>query len=74
VVKDLSICAINIESPARFMTPSVTGLDTPNLSKSLGKCFDWFSDDRDWTGTTRLEPSRAEFVQGESTGPIFKPA
>jgi DNA-binding LacI/PurR family transcriptional regulator len=74
VGKDISICAINIESPARFMTPSITGLDTPNLSKSLGKCFDWFSDDRDWTGTKRLEPGRAEFVQGESTGPVLKPA
>jgi DNA-binding LacI/PurR family transcriptional regulator len=72
--KDISICAINIESPARFMTPSVTGLDIPNLSKSLGHCFDWFIDDYDWTGTKRLEPSRAEFVQGESTGPIRKHA
>jgi DNA-binding LacI/PurR family transcriptional regulator len=74
VGKDISICAINIESPARFMTPSVTGLDIPKLSKSLGKCFDWFTDDSDWTGTTRLEPSRAEFVQGESTGLALKPA
>jgi DNA-binding LacI/PurR family transcriptional regulator len=69
VGKDISICAINIESPARFMTPSVTGLDIPNLSKSLGMCFDWFTHDFDWPGTKRLEPIRAEFVQGESTGP-----
>jgi len=68
VGKDISICAINIEAPARFMTPSVTGLDTPKLSKLLGQCFDWFTDDGDWTGTRRLEPPRPEFVQGESTG------
>ena len=74
VGKDLSICAINIESPARFMTPSVTGLDIPNLAKSLGQCFDWFTTDSDWEGTKRLEPSRAEFVHGESTGPIRQQA
>ena len=68
--KDISICTINIESPARFMTPSVTGLDTPNLSKLLRQCFDWFTDDREWIGSKRLEPARAEFVLGESTGPI----
>jgi DNA-binding LacI/PurR family transcriptional regulator len=72
VGKDVSICAINIESPARFMTPSVTGLDTPNLSNLLGKCFDWFTEEWDWTGTRRLEPGRAEFVQGESTGRVPK--
>jgi DNA-binding LacI/PurR family transcriptional regulator len=65
--RDVSVCAINIESPARFMTPSVTGLDTPNLSKLLQQCFDWFTGDRKWTGTKRLEPARAEFVRGEST-------
>lgn len=73
VGKDVSICAINIESPSRFMTPSVTGLDMPNLSKLLGQCFEWFTDDYDWTGIKRLEPSRAEFVQGESTGPMQSP-
>ena len=67
--RDVSICAINIEAPARFMTPSVTGLDTPNLAKMLGKCFDWFIEDREWAGSKRLEPARAEFHRGESTGP-----
>jgi DNA-binding LacI/PurR family transcriptional regulator len=68
--QDVSICAMNIESPARFMTPSVTGLDTPKLTKLLGQCFGWFTDDWDWTGGRRLEPLRAEFVEGESTGPV----
>ncbi len=73
VGRDVSIFAINIEAPARFMTPSVTGLDTPNLSNLLGRCFDWFTDDCNWIGTRRLEPTRSEFVQGESTGPIRTP-
>jgi DNA-binding LacI/PurR family transcriptional regulator len=67
--RDVSICAMNIESPARFMTPSVTGLDTPNLSKLLRLCFDWFTQDRQWTTHFLLEPNRADFVEGESTGP-----
>jgi DNA-binding LacI/PurR family transcriptional regulator len=70
VGQDLSICAINIEWPARFMTPSVTGLDTPNLSKLLRRCFDWFTNDQPWTGSPRAEPTRAEFFQGESTGRV----
>lgn len=68
VGKDVSICAINIEPPARFMTPSVTGLDTPNLTKLLRRCFDWFTGDQEWSGIKRLEASRAQFVEGESTG------
>jgi len=67
VGRDISICAINIEFPARYMTPSVTGLDTPDLSKLLQQCFDWFSNGVEWTAPSRLQPSRAQFVHGEST-------
>ena len=73
VGQNVSICAINIEAPARFMTPSITGLDTPNLSTLLARCFDWFTQDRDWTGARRLEPGQAEFAQGESTGALRTP-
>lgn len=73
VGRDVSICAINIEWPAQFMSPSVTGLDTPNLSKLLRQCFDWFTGDGEWTGTKRLEPTRAHFVRGESTGQAGEP-
>jgi DNA-binding LacI/PurR family transcriptional regulator len=73
VGRDVSICTINIEWPARFMGPSVTGLDTPNLSNLLGQCFDWFISDREWTGTKCLEPTRAQFFRGESTGPAVEP-
>jgi DNA-binding LacI/PurR family transcriptional regulator len=68
--QDVSICAMNIEWPARFMTPSVTGLDTPNLSRLLRRCFEWFTndDEPEWAGSKRLEPTRAEFYLGESTG------
>jgi hypothetical protein len=35
----------------------------------LRQCFDWFTTDRAWTGGKRMEPTKAQFVQGESTGP-----
>jgi DNA-binding LacI/PurR family transcriptional regulator len=70
VGRDVSICAMNIESPAQFMTPSVTGLDMPNLSKLLRRCFDWFAGSGEWTGSKCMEPSRAQFFAGESTGPV----
>ncbi|HEY1684353.1 MAG TPA: substrate-binding domain-containing protein [Tepidisphaeraceae bacterium] len=74
VGQNVSISAINIEAPARYMTPSVSGLDTPNLSKLLSRCFDWFSGNNEWPSPKRLEPARAEFVQGESTGAVRTPA
>ena len=66
---DISICAINIESPAKYMTPSVTGLDTPDLTKLLHKGFDWFSSKNKWRGALRLQPLSAQFMRGESTRP-----
>ncbi len=42
---DLSICAVNLEPPAEFFCPSITGLNTPDLSDVLGKCFEWFASD-----------------------------
>jgi DNA-binding LacI/PurR family transcriptional regulator len=65
---DVSVCTINIEFPARFMAPSLTGLDTPDFSRLLGYCFDWFAGNQEWKHPGRLEPARARFFEGESTG------
>lgn len=65
--RDIAICSINIEAPARFMTPSMTGLDTPNLSRLLRQCFEWMAGDSEWKGSKLLEPARADFFRGEST-------
>ena len=69
VGRDVSICAMNVEWPAQFMTPSVTGLDMPDFSELLGACFDWFAADRPWQGAKLLEPDHAKLFKGESTGP-----
>jgi len=72
VGKNLSICAINIEPPAEFFCPSITGLATPDLSEILGNCFDWFSSSDDtWQGPQLMEPTDSKLFAGESTG---KPA
>jgi DNA-binding LacI/PurR family transcriptional regulator len=67
VGKDLSICAVNLEPPAEFYCPSITGLNTPILSDVLGKCFEWFGNDKKWRGPMLLEPSDSNLFGGEST-------
>jgi DNA-binding LacI/PurR family transcriptional regulator len=68
VGKDLSICAVNLEPPAEFFCPSITGLNTPDLSAELGKCFEWFASDEQWSAPKLLEPRVSNLFEGESTG------
>jgi DNA-binding LacI/PurR family transcriptional regulator len=65
---DLTICAVNLEPPAEFFCPSITGLNTPDLSNELGKCFEWFGSDLPWRGPKLLEPQHSNLFKGESTG------
>lgn len=64
--RDVSISAVNIESPARFTTPSVAGLDLPNVASILQGCFDWLANVRPWAGRDLLEPERKNYFAGES--------
>ena len=68
VGKDISISAVNLEPPAEFFCPSITGLNTPDLSEVLGKCFDWFSGTKPWRGPRLMEPRESALFIGESTG------
>jgi DNA-binding LacI/PurR family transcriptional regulator len=65
---DVSICAVNLEPPAEFFCPSITGLNTPDLSNELGKCFEWFTSDKQWGEPFLLEPRFSALFEGESTG------
>jgi DNA-binding LacI/PurR family transcriptional regulator len=65
---DLSICAVNLEPPAEFFCPSITGLNTPDLSDELGKCFEWFASSKPWRMPRLLEPRDSNLFEGESTG------
>jgi DNA-binding LacI/PurR family transcriptional regulator len=71
VGKDVSICAVNIEPPAEFFCPSITGLNTPDLSDVFERSVDWFFDDKEWRGPHLMEPTESSLFEGESTG---KPA
>jgi DNA-binding LacI/PurR family transcriptional regulator len=66
---DLTIWTVNIEPPAEFFCPSITGLNTPDLSEVLGRCFDWFSSRVSaWRGPELMEPKDSVLFEGESTG------
>jgi DNA-binding LacI/PurR family transcriptional regulator len=66
VGKDMSIATVNIEPPAEFFCPSIMGLNTPDLSEVLAKCFDWFVGRGAWQGSKRIEPRRSTLFEGES--------
>jgi DNA-binding LacI/PurR family transcriptional regulator len=65
---ELSIAAINIEPPAEFFCPSITGLNTPDLSEVLECCFEWFFGRAAWMGPQLMEPKDSPLFTGESTG------
>jgi DNA-binding LacI/PurR family transcriptional regulator len=67
VGKELSICAMNIEPPAEFFCPSITGLQMPKLATVLGTCFDWIFGPDQLDGAKLLEPKSAALFEGEST-------
>ncbi|MEM6573788.1 MAG: substrate-binding domain-containing protein, partial [Pseudomonadota bacterium] len=65
---EVSIAAMNLEPPAEYFCPSITGLQTPDLTPSLNRCFDWFtSGKKSWTGPLLLEPDYSTLFEGEST-------
>lgn len=69
--RDLSICSVNIEHPAEFFCPSITGLSTPDLSTVLGQSCEWFFRRGASRTVDLMEPTEASLFIGESTG---KPA
>jgi DNA-binding LacI/PurR family transcriptional regulator len=68
VGEEISICTVNIEPPAEFFCPSITGLNTPEVADVLGQCFDWFGSRLSWRGPELLEPKESILFEGESTG------
>ena len=68
VGQDVSICSMNIEHPARFICPSITGLDMPDLTGVLSNCLDWFAGKASPSAPLLLEPTEPVLFLGESTG------
>lgn len=68
VGRDIAIASINNEPTGRFFTPSITGLDMPDVQAQLDICFEWFASDRKvWDGPLRQSPADSPLFIGEST-------
>ena len=66
---DLSICTINNEPSGRYLSPSLTGLEMPEIAPLVEPCFEWFaSEDTEWQQDLRIVPHAANLFAGESTG------
>lgn len=70
VGKDVSVCTINNQPTGRFLTPSLTGLEMPDIESVVNQCFDWIArKDEPWEGDLRLVPEACNLLKGESTAP-----
>lgn len=64
----ISICTVNNEPTGRFLTPSLTGLEMPDIVPLLERCLDWFDGPaRPWQGSLRITPDEPHLLEGEST-------
>lgn len=70
VGRDISVCVVNDEGIARYLSPSLTALETPDLEPYLAVCMDWLRNPRQsWVGPLLLQPVSIPLFVGESTGP-----
>jgi DNA-binding LacI/PurR family transcriptional regulator len=68
--RELSLCAINDEMLAPWVTPTLTALRMPDPSDMLERCVRWMADgSRPWHGPRLLVPRKVPLFHGESTGP-----
>jgi DNA-binding LacI/PurR family transcriptional regulator len=80
VGKDRSVCVVNDEGLAPFVTPSITSVPMPDPTPYLATCIDWMkrrhgSDtDTRWIGPLLIQPSAVPLLIGESTGPALTEA
>lgn len=73
VGQDVSVCAMEGETQARFQWPSRTVLEIPEPDIYVEVCVDWFAKRTEpWIGPRLLEPSSLSLFEGESTGPAPK--
>jgi len=71
VGKDVSICAVNDEGLGRYLVPTLTALEMPDLVSYMSVCIQWMSrGEKEWVGPLRMQPEDVPMFIGESTGPI----
>lgn len=74
VGQDISVCAVNDEGLARYLSPTLTALEVTDPTPFLDLCLGWLaSENHDWRGPMMLEPLEPPMFIGESTGPARQP-
>ncbi|MEO1717049.1 MAG: substrate-binding domain-containing protein [Planctomycetota bacterium] len=67
---DIAVCSMNVEFPGRYASPSITGLEFPDLEPLLTGVFDWFkTESGEWPGQRLIVPAEPVLFIGESTRP-----
>ena len=67
---DVSVCAINDEGMGRYLNPTLTATQIPDIEPFLEVAFEWIQQRKpDWDAPMLLQPSSVPFFVGESTGP-----
>ncbi len=73
VGKDVSVCAMEGDIWAKYLSPSQTVLTPPYPDAYVEVCVDWFAKRTEpWVGPRLMEPSTLALFKGESTGPAPK--
>jgi DNA-binding LacI/PurR family transcriptional regulator len=71
VGEDLSICTVNDEGLARYLSPSLTCVEMPDPTPYIRMCIERMqSSNGEWGGSLLIQPSHPEMFIGESTGPV----
>jgi DNA-binding LacI/PurR family transcriptional regulator len=66
--RDVAIGAVNGESYAQFLNPSLTALEPPDPTPFLAACLDWVEDsERSWKGPLLLQPSDVPLIVRETS-------
>jgi DNA-binding LacI/PurR family transcriptional regulator len=67
--QDVSICAINDEGMARYLNPTLTATQMPEIEPFLEIVVEWIQQGKaDWDAPMLLQPSRVPLYVGASTG------
>jgi LacI family transcriptional regulator len=68
VGQDISICTINDEGLARYLSPSLTCVEMPDPAPYIRVCIERMqSADKEWVSSLLIQPSHPQIYMGEST-------
>lgn len=72
VGEDISVCTINDEGLARYLSPSLTCIEMPDPTPYIRMCIERMqsADSNEWVGSLLIQPSQPQLFFGESTGHV----